>query len=314
MTNKFSITHEGEGLEHVAILRDEEHGSEVRVAVGYGFNAYSFKVQTGKRRRRRPLRRGGLSRADLAPRPTAHRSSFPSPTASRAASSPTTARPTPFPATTTASTPSTDSPSISRGGSSKNETDDGWASITGEFEMLRDSQFTEEHWPGNFRVRCEVMLARQLSRSTVLRQESLQRADSVRTRNAPVFSIAGDESGTLTMRNHRRCGDTRRARQDDSNWQVRPVDDETRLMIVTRIDGLNGRVPIHIGSRRLDDVYTGLQPFGFDRSAPSFAHASSTYERSYSRSRRFPTTPTFPMWSSTFRRIVRRFASNHTPA
>src|SRR5215475_1987829 len=42
----FSITHEGEGASHVAILRDEEAKTEVRIAVGMGFNAFSFIVPT----------------------------------------------------------------------------------------------------------------------------------------------------------------------------------------------------------------------------------------------------------------------------
>lgn len=274
MRKKYSITHEGDGLEHVAILRDEEHGSEVRIAVGYGFNAFSFKVQTGKGVADILYAEEGFPRDDL--RATANGTPILVPFPNRIAGGKFTYD------GKTYTLPCNDYGVNAIHGMAfdrpwrivEEETDEDWARIVGEFEMLRDSPFTEEHWPGNFRVRCEIWWG-----GTYLDQRFLVKNLS----NLPIpfglgthpyFRLIGDESGSLD-----RCGIIVAAetlvelKETIPTGNIRPVADESRLMIVDSHDGLSGRVPIHIGSRRLDDIYTGLQPFDFGRSGPSFEHA-----------------------------------------
>jgi aldose 1-epimerase len=157
----FSISHEGEGLEHVAILRDEEHGSEVRVAVGYGFNVFSFKVPTGSGVADVLYAEEGFPRADL--RATANGTPILVPFPNRIAGGKFTYDGKSY------TLPCNDHGVNAIHGFAfdkpwriiEEETDEGWARIVGEFAMLRDSSFTEEHWPGNFRVRCDLKLEEQ---------------------------------------------------------------------------------------------------------------------------------------------------------
>ena len=270
----FSITHQGEGVEHVAILRDEERGSEIRIAVGMGFNVFSFKVPTESGFADVLFAEDGFPKAGM-----------------RATSSGTPIL-VPFPNRIAGgkfaydgkqySLPLNDHGVNAIHGFAfdkpwqivEEETDDTWARIVGEFEMLRDSAFTEDHWPGNFRVRCEVSWGRNYIHQQFVIKNLSGVPIPFGLGTHPYFRLIGDESGGLD-----RCGIIVAAEtlveldKTIPNRKTIPVDDETRLMISTLVDGVPGRAPIHIGERKLDHVYTGLQPFGADDSTPSFEHA-----------------------------------------
>jgi aldose 1-epimerase len=267
----FSITHQGEGVEHVAILRDEERGSEVRVAVGMGFNVFSFKVWTPAGVADVLYAEEGFPKAGM--RATSSGTPILVPFPNRIAGGKFTYEGKQY-----------SLPLNSQGVNAihgfafdkpwrivEEETDESWARIVGEFEMLRDSVFTEEHWPGNFRVRCEVDWG-----GTYLDQRFFIKNLSdvpipFGLGTHPYFRLIGDESGGLD-----RCGIIVAAdalvelEQTIPTGKVRPVDEDTRLMIGDGNDG--GRIPIHIGDRKLDHVFTGLQAFGDSRKSPSFEH------------------------------------------
>jgi aldose 1-epimerase len=266
-----SITYEGEGASRVAILRDLQNNTEARVAVGMGFNVFSFKVSTPTGMADVLYAEEGFPKAGM-----------------RATSSGTPIL-VPFPNRIAGGKFIYDGKDYSLPLNSQGVNaihgfafDKPWRivnqsppelppSITGEFEMLRDSEFTEEHWPGNFQVRCEVRTgARQIDH--VFSISNLSNASiPFGLGTHPYFRLIGDGTGSLN-----RCGiivaaETLVELKDTiPTGNVRPVDDETRLVIQDRRPG---RIPVHIGDRKLDDVYTGLQPFGKDGKSPKFEHA-----------------------------------------
>jgi aldose 1-epimerase len=245
----FSISHEGEGLEHVAILRDEEHGSEVRVAVGYGFNVFSFKVPTEKGVVDVLYAEEGFPRADF--RATANGTPILVPFPNRIAGGKFT-----YDGKTYTLPCNDDGVNAIHGFAFdkpwriiEEETDEGWARIVGEFEMLRDSPFTEEHWPGNFRVRCELRLNgwRLMQRFFVTNLSSERIPFGLGTH--PYFRMPPSGDGALDN-----CYIESRAFSLVALDKTLPTG-ETKA--VSGDADLLGLKPI--GSRKFDDVYTEIE-------------------------------------------------------
>jgi aldose 1-epimerase len=244
----FSITREGEGLEQVAILRDEQNQTEVRVAVGYGFNAFSFKVQTERGVVDLLYAEERFPKADI--RATANGTPILVPFPNRIAGGKFTYDGKEY------SLPLNDHGVNAIHGFAFDkpwrivkESTDGAASITGEFEMLRDSPFTEEHWPGNFRVRCELRLEgwRLLQRFFVTNLSGVRIPFGLGTH--PYFRMPPTGDGTLDD-----CFIESRALTHVVLDKTIPTGETTSVS--GDADLLNFKP---IGARKLDDVYTEIE-------------------------------------------------------
>jgi len=252
----FSISHQGEGLEHVVILRDDENRTEVHVAVGYGFNAFSFKIGTENGVADLLYAEGGFPRADL--RATANGTPILVPFPNRIAGGKFIYD------GKTYTLPCNDHGVNAIHGFAfdkpwrivEESTGDFPPSIVGEFEMLRDSPLTEKHWPGNFRVRCEIKLYGKTldQRFTITNLSDRRIPFGLGTH--PYFRLADDLD---------QCGIIVDAmslvelEKTIPTGRTTPVDNETRLALPYTFDGLSGLAPVPIGSRSLDHVYTGLR-------------------------------------------------------
>jgi aldose 1-epimerase len=252
----FSITHEGEGLERVAILRDEAAGSEVRVAVGYGFNVFSFKIRTESGVADLLYAEEGFPRADL--RATANGTPILVPFPNRIAGGKFTYN------CKTYSIPCNDHGVNAIHGFAfdkpwrivEESPGDSPPSIVGEFEMLRDSPFTDEQWPGNFRVRCELTLyGRQLDQRFTITNLSDRRIP-FGLGTHPYFLLSDDLDQCEIIVNAKTVVELDKT---IPTGKTNPVDAETRLALTYMVDGQSGLAPVPIGSRKLDHVFTGLR-------------------------------------------------------
>lgn len=268
-----SITYEGEGASRVAVLRDLQNNTEARVAVGMGFNVFSFKVPTPTGMADVLYAEEGFPKAGM-----------------RATSSGTPIL-VPFPNRIAGGKFTYDGKDYSLPLNSQGVNaihgfafDKPWRivnqsppelppSITGEFEMLRDSEFTEEHWPGNFRVRCEVRLQerRLLQQFIVTNLSAVNLPFGLGTH--PYFRLTGEvdrcaifvESETVVE-----------LEETIPTGNTIPVDDETRLSGEVLINGVMAATPINIGSRKLDHVYSDLRETQHALGKTgSFAHSHS---------------------------------------
>ena len=248
----YSITHEGEGIEHVAILRNAQFGTEVRVAVGYGFNAFSFKI---------PVESGI---ADI----LYAEEGFPK--AGMRATSSGTPILVPFPNRIEGGKFTYDGkgyslPLNSQGVNAihgfafdkpwriiEEKVDETQASITAEFEMLRDSEFTEDHWPGNFRVRCRIGLYGKWASQKF----SVKNLSSVRIPfglgTHPYFRVPMVGDGVPDRCSIDVQADTQVVLDKTiPTGETKPVEESSDL-----------RNSVEIRERSFDDVYTGIGKLG----------------------------------------------------
>lgn len=277
----FSITHEGEGVEQVAILRNDENGSEVRIAVGMGFNAFSFKVRTESGVADVLYAEEGFPKAGM--RVTANGTPILVPFPNRIAGGKFTYDGKNY------SLPLNDHGINAIHGFAfdrpwrvvEEEADETWARIVGEFEMLRDSEYTEENWPGNFRVRCEMRwLGNQLIQEfSVKNLSDLPMPFGLGTH--PYFRLPIDDSRTLDECYISVFAETVvELEKTIPTGETKPVDMETRLSNTYLFEGSEALQPTLIGSRRFDTVYTGLRSLEpHDEQGYQFTHQLFTETR-----------------------------------
>jgi len=250
MDDQYSITHEGEGVEHVAILRDG-HGTEARIAVGYGFNVFSFKVPCNEALTEHAdvlYAEPGFPRADL--HATANGTPILVPFPNRIAGGKFTYN------GKTYSLPCNDHGvnaihgfAFDRPWRIVKESTGGAVTLIGELELLRDSSFTLDHWPGNFRVRCEVRLEgrRLLQRFFVTNLASVPIPFGLGTH--PYFRMPPTGNGVLNDCEIGSVADTHVVLDKTiPTGQTQPVSGDADL-----------RRMRPIGERRFDDVYTGIE-------------------------------------------------------
>jgi aldose 1-epimerase len=262
MANRFSISHEGEGLEHVAILREKEFGCEVRVAVGYGFNVFSFKVATDSGVADVLYAEEGFPRTDL--RATANGTPILVPFPNRIAGGKFTYD------GKTYTLPCNDHGVNAIHGFAFDkpwrvveESTEVDARIAGEFEMLRDSEFTEEHWPGNFRVRCELMFAKNYLAQYFTVKNLSDKVIPFGLGTHPYFRMPLDPAAEID-----RCGIDVQAeavvelKNTLPTGRTYPVPDDLRLSQTITSNGVTGRTSVPIGDRRLDHVFSLLPTRG----------------------------------------------------